>query len=195
MADLNKITAKKVSDNKDLKKIKLLFTQTAPKVEKAVQELENTLQQYSRLADHDDLEDLTEQVEAITEEATRFTDAVGELYDDNEGYTPGLSGHEKATTDIKPFSAGSDVTIFEVLSLLRDTDAHRMRRHIDKSSLHDAMYPVDKRDGRHFNPIDVPLLNILAMEVEQEYGWKYPSQEALQEFQVFWGLGDRMLKK
>ena len=67
----------------------------------------------------------------------------------------------------------------------RDTDAHRMRRHIEKSSLYDAMYPVNKRDGRHFNPIDVPLLDILAMEAEQEYGWKYPSQEALQEFQEF----------
>ena len=57
------------------------------------------------------------------------------------------------------------------------------------------MYPADKRDGHHFNLVDVPLLNILAMEADQEYGWKYPSQEALQEFQEFRGLGDRMLKK
>ena len=49
------------------------------------------------------------------------------------------------------------------------------------------MYPVDERDGRHFNPIDVPLLDILAMEAEQEYGWKYPSKEALQELQEFRG--------
>ena len=67
----------------------------------------------------------------------------------------------------------------------RDTDAHRMRRHIDHSSLHDTMYPVDKQDGRHFNPVDMPLLDILAMEADQEYGWKYPSKEALQEFQEF----------
>ena len=32
-------------------------------------------------------------------------------------------------------------------------------------------------------------------EADQEFGWKYPSQEALQEFQEFRGLGDRMLKK
>ena len=79
-------------------------------MEKAICELENTLQQYSRLADPNDFDDLTEQVEAATEEATRFVDAIGVLYDENEGYAPGLSGHEKATTDIKPFSAGSDVT-------------------------------------------------------------------------------------
>ena len=57
------------------------------------------------------------------------------------------------------------------------------------------MYPVDKRDSRHFNPIDVPILDILAMEADQEYGWKYPSKEALQEFKEFRGLSDRMLKK
>ena len=42
-------------------------------------------------------------------------DNIAALYDENEGYAPGLSGHEKATTDIKPFTAGSDVTIFEFL--------------------------------------------------------------------------------
>ena len=115
IADLNKITAKKITDDTDLEKIKLLFTRTVPTVEKAVPELENTLLKYSRLADPDGLVDLTEQVEAATEEATGFVDTVGELYDDNEGFATGLSGHEKATTDIKPFSAGSDVTIFEFL--------------------------------------------------------------------------------
>ena len=54
-------------------------------------------------------------MEAATEEATRFVDAIGILYDKNKGDAPGLSGHEKATTDIKPFSAGSDITIFKFL--------------------------------------------------------------------------------
>ena len=57
------------------------------------------------------------------------------------------------------------------------------------------MYPVDKWDGRPFNPVDLPLLDILAMEADQTYGWKIPSKEALQKFQEFRGLGDRMLKK
>ena len=54
-------------------------------------------------------------MEAATKEAPRFVDAVGVLYDKNKGYAPGLSGHEKATTDIKLFSAGSDVMIFKFL--------------------------------------------------------------------------------
>ena len=37
------------------------------------------------------------------------------VVDENEGYATGLSSHEKATTDIKLFSAGSDVTIFKFL--------------------------------------------------------------------------------
>ena len=77
--------------------------------------MEKYLREYSRLADPDDLEDMSEPVEAASQEATSFTELVGELYDENEGYAPGVSSHEKATTDIKPFSAGSDVTIFEFL--------------------------------------------------------------------------------
>ena len=85
MVDLIKITTQTVNDDTDLKKVKLLFTRTVPKVEKAVRKLENILQHYSRLADPDDLDDLTEQVEAATEEATRFVDIIGVLYDKNEG--------------------------------------------------------------------------------------------------------------
>ena len=51
MANLIKITAQTVNDDTDLDKVKLLFTRTVPKVEKAVRELENTLQDYARLAD------------------------------------------------------------------------------------------------------------------------------------------------
>ena len=68
----------------------------------------------------------------------------------------------------------------------RNCHAYRMRKHIDHSLLEKAMYPDDKRDGRHFNPIDVPILDILTMEADQEYRWKYPSKEALQKFQEFW---------
>ena len=70
-----------------------------------------------------------------------------------------------------------------------------MWKHIDHSSLEKAMYPVNKRDGRHFNPIDMPSLNILSMEADQEFRWKCPSKKALQEFQEFQGLGHWMLTK
>ena len=90
MADLNRIMSKVVDDNTDLQKVKSLQTGTVPRVEKAVPELESTLRPYSRICDPTEL-------------------------DENEGYAPGLSGHEKATTDIKPFTAGSDVTLFGFL--------------------------------------------------------------------------------
>ena len=51
-----------------------------------------------------------------------------------------------------------------------DSDAYRIKKRIEHSSLEKAMYPDDKRDGRHFNPIHVPILNVLAMEAAQEYG-------------------------
>ena len=54
-------------------------------------------------------------MDGATKEATKFVDNIAALYDKNEGYAPGLTGHEKATTDIIPFTAGSDVTIFEFL--------------------------------------------------------------------------------
>ena len=66
IAELHKIAAKKVSDDTDLEKIKLLFNQTVPTVEKAVRELEKYLREYSRLADPDDLENMSARVEAAS---------------------------------------------------------------------------------------------------------------------------------
>ena len=37
------------------------------------------------------------------------------LYYENEGYAPGLTGLEKSLTEIKPFSVGSEVTVFEFI--------------------------------------------------------------------------------
>ena len=53
----------------------------------------------------------------------------------------------------------------------RETDARRMERHIEYSSMAKAMYPKDKRDAQHFNPLEVPIFDTLAMEADQEYGW------------------------
>ena len=93
LADLKKITSKVVDDDTDLEKVKVLHTRTVPKVEKAVRELENTLQQYSRIYEPIDLDDLSDQVDTATEEATKFVDNIVALYDENEGYAPGLSSH------------------------------------------------------------------------------------------------------
>ena len=58
---------------------------------------------------------MTDQVDYAIEKATKFVETISSLYDENESYAPGLSSHEKAMTDIKPFTAGSDVTVYEFL--------------------------------------------------------------------------------
>ena len=63
-----------------------------------------------------------------------------------------------------------------------------MERHIEYSSMGKAMYPKDKPDAQHFNPLEVPILDMLTMETDQEYGWQFLSKETLQHFQAFWSL-------
>ena len=58
---------------------------------------------------------LSYRVDPTIEEASNFITTVTSLYDDNEGYAPTLRGLEKVMAEINPFSAGSDVTIFEFL--------------------------------------------------------------------------------
>ena len=110
-----KTTSKVVDENTDLEKIKDLQLGTIPKVEESVRELESILRQYAKICDPDELDDLSDQVESTIEKATMFVENIASLYDEDEGYAPGLSGHEKATTKIKLFAAGADVTVFEFL--------------------------------------------------------------------------------
>ena len=39
----------------------------------------------------------------------------------------------------------------------------------------------------------MPILDTLAMEADQEYGWQFPSKETLQHFQAYRGIGDLVL--
>ena len=68
-----------------------------------------------RICDPADLDKVSDQVAKAIEDATNFVTKVTSVYNDNKGYAPGLSGLEKSMTEIKPFFAGSDVTIFEFL--------------------------------------------------------------------------------
>ena len=115
MAELIKALSKVVDENTDLEGIKDLQLGTVPKVEKSVQELESTLRQCAKIGHPDELDDLSDQVETAIEKATKFVERITGLYDEHKGYAPGLSGHEKATTEIKPFAAGADVLVFEFL--------------------------------------------------------------------------------
>ena len=78
-----------------------------PRVEKAILELKSTLQKYSRDADPVDLDDVTDQVDPVIEEASNFISSVTFLYDDKKGYAPGLSGLEKSMTELNLSPPGS----------------------------------------------------------------------------------------
>ena len=57
------------------------------------------------------------------------------------------------------------------------------------------MYPIDEKYGRPFNPIEVPIFDILAVEAEKEYEWCYPFREMLTTFQSNRGLSWEVLER
>ena len=99
----------------NLKKLKYLQTKTVPRVEKAISELKSTLQKLATMCDDEELDANTITVDSIIQKASQFMTQVTRLYNENEGYAPGLTGLEKSLTEIKPFSAGSEVTVFEFI--------------------------------------------------------------------------------
>ena len=112
---LEKVVSQPVDDGTKVEKLKNLHNRVIPRVEKMVHEIDSDLQKYSRVADIVELDEVTNQVDPIIEEASNFITTVTSLYDDNEGYAPTLRGLEKAMAEIKPFSSGSDVMVFEFL--------------------------------------------------------------------------------
>ena len=50
-----------------------------------------------------------------------------------------------------------------------------MEWHLKGSSLSKAMYLQDKMDNKAFNPLDVPLIDILMVETEKQFRWSDPS--------------------
>ena len=76
----------------------------------------------------------------------------------------------------------------------RDTHTDHMRRHLRYSSLDRALYPWNETDGAKFNPVNVPILDMLAVEAEKEYRWKYPSEETIRTYQDYRGLSTSMLR-
>ena len=78
--------------------------------------------------------------------------------------------------------------------LRRDSQTNQMRRHIRLSSLDRALYPKDEHNGKRFNLLEVPILDMLAVETEREYGWNYPSAETIRTYQDYIGLSAGMLR-
>ena len=56
------------------------------------------------------------------------------------------------------------------------------------------MFPEKEPFGRMYNPLDVPILDILAVETEREFGWQYPSQATMLGLQANRGLARSMLQ-
>ena len=93
---LEKIIGLSVDNGTEVEKLKNLHNCVIPRVEKMVHDIESDHQKYSRVADIVELDEVTNQVDPIIEEASNFVATVTSLYDDNEGYAPTLSWLEKA---------------------------------------------------------------------------------------------------
>ena len=83
-------------------------------------ELESILQKYSRTCNAVKVEMSDVMYNAI-KEATLFVRNVTSMYNENEGYALGRSGLEKLMTEIKRFSAGSNVIVFKFLDKFKPT--------------------------------------------------------------------------
>ena len=68
-----------------------------------------------------------------------------------------------------------------------------MERHLKYSSLDHAMTPEDNFYKAKFNPLEIPLLDILAVDTEKDYRWKLPSRDRMMTLQVYRGLARSMV--
>ena len=54
-----------------------------------------------------------------------------------------------------------------------------MERHLKYSSLDHAMIPEDDYYKTKFNPVEIPLMDTLAVDTEKDYGWMFPSPDTI----------------
>ena len=74
-----------------------------------------------------------------------------------------------------------------------DKDRRKMEKHLKYSSLHRAMTPEGDYYKAKFNPLEIPLLDILAVDTEKDYGWKLPSRDTMMTLQANRGLARSMV--
>ena len=70
----------------------------------------------------------------------------------------------------------------------------KMERHLKYSRLDQAMSPNDQYYKTAYNLVEVPLLDILAVQTEQDFGWMFPSQDTTMELQAKRGLARSMVR-
>ena len=68
-----------------------------------------------------------------------------------------------------------------------------MERHLKHSSLDRVMDPKEYSYKHKFNPLEVPLMDILAVDTEREFGWQFPSRETMMSLQANRGMARSML--
>ena len=76
-----------------------------------------------------------------------------------------------------------------------NSDQAKMEQHIQYSRLDQAMTPRSEGFRDKFNPVEVPLLDTLAMEAKGDWGWSYPAQQSLLALQANRGLATTMLDR
>ena len=67
----------------------------------------------SLVCEDEEMDEISVITDAAIKETSQFIRRTARAYHDNEGYAPTLTGLEKSLTEIKPFAADSDVTIYE----------------------------------------------------------------------------------
>ena len=75
-----------------------------------------------------------------------------------------------------------------------DSDARKMERHLKYSRLDQVMSPNNQYYKTAFNPVEVPLLDILAVETERDFGWMFLSWDTMMELQANRGLARSMVR-
>ena len=69
-----------------------------------------------------------------------------------------------------------------------------MERHLKYSSLDHAMIPEKDYYKSKFNPVQVPLMDMLAVDTEKDYGWTFLSRDTMVTLQANRGLARSMLR-
>ena len=69
-----------------------------------------------------------------------------------------------------------------------------MERHLKYSSLDHAMIPEDDCYKSKFNPVEIPLMDMLALDMEKDYGWLFPYRDTMMSLQANRGLARSMVR-
>ena len=69
-----------------------------------------------------------------------------------------------------------------------------MERHLKFSSIDGAIDPKVYSYKHKFNPLEVPLMDILAVDTQRDFEWQFPSRETMMSLQANRGLARSMLR-